>query len=168
MNDDAEDEIICQVASAHWNLIWKYTWIVSHNIVSSVLPGPGESFRTMILQPGPFMMLTLLLIVFSIIIQSRNQWIRTLVIKYQDAVIGKQIPRIVSISGGSDSHEEYHEGIAGGYSIQGRRETMEDRHSILQNVIVADGKVLSFFGVYDGHGGEVKIFLIFCHYIKWN
>ncbi|KAF2354049.1 PPM-type phosphatase domain [Trinorchestia longiramus] len=49
---------------------------------------------------------------------------------------------------------ELTEGLVGVYSMQGRRGNMEDRFSILQDVHVGSDKKMSFFGVFDGHGGQ--------------
>lgn len=47
------------------------------------------------------------------------------------------------------------------YSIQGRRPHMEDRFNVINNI---DNSDISLYGVFDGHGGEVRtcVQLVYC------
>ena len=45
---------------------------------------------------------------------------------------------------------------AAAYSIIGRRTSMEDRFVVEENVL---GKNIAYFAVFDGHGGEVSLFI---------
>ncbi|KAK1790560.1 hypothetical protein P4O66_014022 [Electrophorus voltai] len=47
------------------------------------------------------------------------------------------------------------------YSIQGRREHMEDRFEVLTDVVNKSHP--SIFGIFDGHGGEVGCFVVLVH-----
>lgn len=77
----------------------------------------------------------------------------------------KTISSLDLVSGalGSDNVGwEFKDGIVGLYGMQGRRGNMEDRFSIMQDVDVGEKK-MSFFGVFDGHGGQYT-----AEYVKDN
>lgn len=50
---------------------------------------------------------------------------------------------------------QFHYGLAGAYSIQGRRSNMEDCFSLKNNISADLG--IDYYAVFDGHGGPVCI-----------
>lgn len=162
MDDDMETEIVCEVLFAHFHLIWKYVSVTSSGLVELILPGPGESFKSKMFQPGPFMLITLLIIISSIILQTKHNWLQKALLTCHrtislNVVADHGLKSFVSASLGNENIQELTEGIVGVYALQGRRGTMEDRFSVMQEVDVGGASKPSFYGVYDGHGGQVSV-----------
>ena len=158
-----EDEIICELFTTHAHIIWKYIGVTSAGIAEMILPGPGESFKSKMLQPGPFVVFVFIAIVASLLLQSGSFLIKdhigriNHVLGLDKVVGGSNTGSFISASlSGNHVYEELKEGIVGVYAMQGRRGNMEDRFSIFQDVEVGKNKKMSFFGVYDGHGGQVR------------
>lgn len=168
-----EDEIMCELFTAHAHITLRYLRVTTSRIVEFLVPGPGETLKTKIFQPGPFMFLMFLVIVASVVLQSSSHLMRHWLVKAQ-YVLGlnsvaittfKTIGGLDLVSGslGSDNVTwELKDGIVGLYGMQGRRGNMEDRYCIIQDVDVGDKK-MSFFGVFDGHGGQYT-----AEYVKDN
>lgn len=174
MDDDMEDEIIYEVFTTHAYIIWRYLGVTTAGLVDLIMPGPGESLRAKILQPGPFLFLMFLVIVASVAVQSSSHLLRQWMLKAHyllgsAAVADTTFKTLSGLDlsgslGGKIMDWEMREGIVGLYGMQGRRGSMEDRYSIVQDVDVGD-KMMSFFGVFDGHGGQVRrlaLLLNFC------
>lgn len=160
MDDDMEDEIICELFTTHAHIIWRYLGVTTTGLVEMIVPGPGESLKTRILQPGPFMFLVFLIIVFSCIIQSSSSYIKNGLYHVNNVIRldsvtepGFKTLDFVSFGNSDGVSWEYRHGIAGVYGMQGRRGGMEDRFSVMQEMDVGD-KNISLFGVFDGHGGQ--------------
>ncbi|KAK3882086.1 hypothetical protein Pcinc_013518 [Petrolisthes cinctipes] len=162
MDDEMEDAIIYELFTAHVHIIWRYLGVTSAGLVELIMPGPGETFKTKIFQPGPFMFLMFLVLVASVVLQSSSHLIRQWVIRAPyllrlSSVADSTFKKIGSGFELSTTVEnvtwEFNDGIAGVYGMQGRRGNMEDRFCVLQDVDVG-GKKMSFFGVFDGHGGQ--------------
>ena len=71
-----EDEVICELFTTHLHLIWRYIGMTSASITEMILPGPGESFKSKMCQPGPFMVLVFVTIIISVLLQSSSNLIR--------------------------------------------------------------------------------------------
>ena len=163
-----EDEIICQFFSVHFHLLWKYVSSTSSSIADLVMPGPGESFKNKLFQPGLFMTVTFLLILSSLFLQTRHNWLQQAFLSLHrsitlNVVNDHSIKNFVAatISGGDENVvEDLIEDLVGVYSLQGRRGNMEDRFCVMQQVNVGGHKNISLFGVYDGHGGQVWLILL--------
>lgn len=161
MDDDMEDEIICELFTTHAHIIWRYLGVTSAGLVEMVIPGPGESLKSKLFQPGPFMFTIFLIIVFSCVLQSSSSYIRKGIHQVNNVIRldsvtepGFKTLDLVNFGKGDGVSWEYRHGIAGVYGMQGRRGNMEDRFSVMQEVDVGDNKDISLFGVFDGHGGQ--------------
>ncbi|KAG0711393.1 Protein phosphatase 1L [Chionoecetes opilio] len=165
MDDQLEGEVLCEVFWAHVHLLGRYVAITSAGLVDMVTPGPGETFKAKMLQPGPFLFLVFMAIVCSMALQNSGHLVWELLARTH-RVLG--LHRVAdstlrgldlgSVCGTGPSGSEWcelQEGAVGVYGLQGRRATMEDRYSVIQNVDVGS-KTLSFLGVFDGHGGQVS------------
>lgn len=164
MDDDMEDEIIYEVFTTHAYIIWRYLGVTTAGLVELIMPGPGETLKTKMFQPGPFLFLMFLVIVASVVLQSSSHLVRQWMLRAHyllglGSVAGttlKTLSALDLVSGSLASDNvtwELREGIVGLYGMQGRRGNMEDRYSIIQDVDVGEKK-MSFFGVFDGHGGQ--------------
>lgn len=163
MDDDMEDEIIYELFSAHAHIIWRYLGVTTAGLVEMIIPGPGESFKSKIFQPWPFMFLMFLVLVASVVLQSSSSILRQCMVRAHYAMglsnVGKGGFKtlgdlnLVSSLGTDNVSWDFNEGIAGIYGMQGRRGNMEDRYRVIQDVDVGNKK-MSFFGVFDGHGGQ--------------
>lgn len=161
MDDQLEGEVLCEVFWAHVHLLGRYLALTSAGLVEMVTPGPGETLKGKMLQPGPFLFLVFLAIVGSVALQNSGhlvwEWLaRTHRVLGLHRVADSTL-RSLDLSGacapsGSEVWE-LQEGAVGVYGLQGRRATMEDRYSVIQDVDVGS-KTLSFLGVFDGHGGQ--------------
>lgn len=161
MDDDMEDEIICELFTTHAHIIWRHLGVTTAGIVDMVVPGPGESFKTKLFQPGPFMFTIFLIIVFSCVLQSSSSYIKKGLHQVNNVIRldsvtdpGFKTLDLVNFGKGDGVSWEYRHGIAGVYGMQGRRGNMEDRFSVMQEVDVGDNRDISLFGVFDGHGGQ--------------
>lgn len=161
MDDDMEDEIICELFTTHAHIIWRYLGVTSAGLVEMVVPGPGESLKSKLFQPGPFMFTIFLIIVFSCVLQSSSSYIKKGLHQVNNVIRldsvtepGFKTLDLVNFGKGDGVSWEYRHGIAGVYGMQGRRGGMEDRFSVMQEVDVGDNKDISLFGVFDGHGGQ--------------
>lgn len=163
MDDQLEGEVLCEVFWAHVHLLGRYLALTSAGLVEMVTPGPGETLKGKMLQPGPFLFLVFLAIVGSVALQNSGhlvwEWLaRTHRVLGLHRVADSTL-RSLDLSGacapsGSEVWE-LQDGPVGVYGLQGRRATMEDRYSVIQDVDVGS-KTLSFLGVFDGHGGQVR------------
>ncbi|XP_068203096.1 protein phosphatase 1L [Palaemon carinicauda] len=163
MDDDMEDEIIYELFTAHAHIIWRYLGVTTAGLAEMIIPGPGETFKTKLLQPWPFMFFMFLILVASVVLQSSSNIVRRFMVKAHYALgldnVGsggfKSLGdlNLVTTLGNDNVSWDFHEGIAGIYGMQGRRGNMEDRYRVIQDVDVGDKK-MSFFGVFDGHGGQ--------------
>ncbi|KAK7083186.1 Protein phosphatase 1L [Halocaridina rubra] len=163
MDDDMEDEIIYELFSAHAHIIWRYLGVTTAGLIEMIVPGPGESYKTKIFQPGPFMFLMFLVIVASVVLQSSSNIVRQFMLRTHYALGLNNVGsgsfktlgdlNLVSALGTDNVTWDFYEGIVGIYGMQGRRGNMEDRFRVIQDVDVGDKK-MSFFGVFDGHGGQ--------------
>lgn len=158
-----EDEIIYELFTAHAHIIWRYLGVTTAGLAEMIIPGPGESFKTKLLQPWPFMFFMFLIIVASVVLQSSSNILRQFMVKAHYALGLDNVGsggfktlgdlNLVTTLGNDNVTWDFHEGIAGIYGMQGRRGNMEDRYRVIQDVDVGDKK-MSFFGVFDGHGGQ--------------
>ncbi|XP_027211036.2 sericin-2, partial [Penaeus vannamei] len=176
MDDDMEDEIIYELFTAHAHILWRYLGVTTAGLIELVIPGPGESMKMKIFQPGPFMFLIFLVIVASVVLQSSSHLLRQWMVRLC-YVLGlnsvtdsglKNFGGIELVTGsiGSDNVSwEFKDGIVGVYSMQGRRGNMEDRFSVIQDEDVGEKK-MSFFGVFDGHGGQYTADFVKDHLFK--
>ncbi|KAG7160672.1 phosphatase 1L-like [Homarus americanus] len=173
MDDNMEDEIIYELFTTHAHITLRYLRVTTTRLVELIVPGPGESFKTKMFQPGPFMFLVFLVIVASVVLQSSSHFVRQWMVKAHYVLGLNSVTEttfktigsldLVSSSLGSDNVSwELKDGIVGLYGMQGRRGNMEDRYSIIQDVDVGE-KRMSFFGVFDGHGGQYT-----AEYVKDN
>ncbi|XP_064085899.1 protein phosphatase 1L-like [Macrobrachium nipponense] len=163
MDDDMEDEIIYELFTAHAHIIWRYLGVTTAGLAEMIIPGPGETFKTKLLQPWPFMFFMFLIIVASVVLQSSSNILRQVMVKAHYALGLDNVGsggfktlgdlNLVTTLGNDNVTWDFHEGIAGIYGMQGRRGNMEDRYRVIQDVDVGDKK-MSFFGVFDGHGGQ--------------
>ncbi|MPC07465.1 Protein phosphatase 1L [Portunus trituberculatus] len=161
MDDQLEGEVLCEVFWAHVHLLGRYLAVTSAGLVDMVTPGPGETFKGKMLQPGPFLFIVFLAIVGSVALQNSGhlvwEWLaRTHRVLGLHRVADTTL-RSLDLSGacapsGSEVWE-LQDGPVGVYGLQGRRATMEDRYCVIQDVDVGS-KTLSFLGVFDGHGGQ--------------
>ncbi|KAK8388268.1 hypothetical protein O3P69_020274 [Scylla paramamosain] len=161
MDDQLEGEVLCEVFWAHVHLLGRYLAVTSAGLVDMVTPGPGETFKGKMLQPGPFLFIVFLAIVGSVALQNSGhlvwEWLaRTHRVLGLHRVADTTL-RSLDLGGacapsGSEVWE-LQEGPVGVYGLQGRRATMEDRYCVIQDVDVGS-KTLSFLGVFDGHGGQ--------------
>ncbi|XP_076063278.1 uncharacterized protein LOC143038144 isoform X2 [Oratosquilla oratoria] len=171
MDDDMENEIIYELFTAHIHIIWRFIGLTGAGIADTVMPGPGESFRSKLLQPWPCMFIVFLCIVASVVIQNSSDLIKRFGYKARHTFGLSQVrlsehnlKTIVNSTLSNDNITwNLTEGIVGVYSLQGRRGNMEDRFCVKQNIDVGDNRKISFFGVYDGHGGQFA-----AEYVKEN
>lgn len=166
MDDDMEDEIIYELFTALAHILWRYLGVTTAGFIELIVPGPGETMKTKIFQPGPFMFLIFLVIVASVALQSSSHLVRQGMLRLY-CVLGlnsvtdtglKSFGGLQLVTGaiGTDNITwDFKDGIVGVYGMQGRRGNMEDRYSVVQEVDVGEKK-MSFFGVFDGHGGQVS------------
>lgn len=161
MDDQLEGEVLCEVFWAHVHLMGRYLALTSAGLGEMVTLGPGETLRGKMLQPGPFLFLVFLAIVGSVALQNSGhlvwEWLsrthRALGLhRVADSTLRGLDLSTSCVSTGSGVLE-LREGPVGVFGLQGRRATMEDRYSVIQDVDVGS-KTLSFLGVFDGHGGQ--------------
>lgn len=162
-----EDELIHEILIAHLHMFWKYISLLSRNVSQFILLGSGGNARNKMLQPTSLIIGSLLIVLFTILVQIKYDWMQKGIaiirksMKLSIPFIDNSLRNIISFSiqsiGIDDCvFQDYREGIVGASALQGRRSTMEDRFSILLNIEVQNGKKISLFGVYDGHGGQVS------------
>ncbi|KAB7494084.1 Protein phosphatase 1L [Armadillidium nasatum] len=159
MDDNMEDDIIYELFTIHHHLVWKIFSLAVSNI-DSMLPHKADYCKYKWPNLGSLLLVSIVVIV-CVILQTRKHWLKNgfeycCKLFYQRIFVDYNFKNIVSSSsvGSSSFSQELAEGIVGVYALQGRRGTMEDKYSVMQEVDVGGLNKLSLFGVYDGHGGQ--------------
>lgn len=167
MDDTFESEIISDIFMSHLQICKRYMAFAYVQIFNVFIIAPGETLQSKLMKPAPFMILMLSLIIISIVIQS-NQNLRNYIFNFQSVLTPgaglrfgnladtASLASLASLTSDTLAVQEVKEGLVGIYAMQGRRGNMEDRFCVMQDVTVCPNKKMSFFGVYDGHGGQVS------------
>lgn len=170
MEDLFETEIIYDIVTAHIQICKRYFALLYVSLFNIFVLAPGETLQTKMLKPAPVMLLMFVLILISIVIQS-NKSLRTCIcnlhsvltpgagLRFGNLADSAALAGIASCVSDSQVVQEVKDGLVGIYAMQGRRGNMEDRFSVMQDVPVGLNKRMSFFGVYDGHGGQVSLMM---------
>lgn len=177
MDDVFETEIIYDIVTAHIQICKRYFAFLYVSLYNIFVLAPGETLQTKMLKPAPFMLLMFVLILISIVIQS-NKSLRTYLsnlhslltpgagLRFGSLADSAALAGIASCVSDAQVVQEVKDGLVGIYAMQGRRGNMEDRFSVMQDVPVGLNKRMSFFGVYDGHGGQYVAEYLRLHLFK--
>lgn len=142
----------------------------------SLLSLLARIMRYLLLRPETLLLLCVSLALWSFLFHTDE--VKTIVQSSRDAVNmmkGKVAEMMQNERAALDEEFsktwQYKSSTAAVYSIQGRREHMEDRFGILADTLNKSHPTI--FGVFDGHGGEVNIclsvsvFLVTFGLCKW-
>ena len=128
---------------------WSYLWRMA---------------RRYILCPESFILLVLLVIVYNTFVNVPPLWRRAKQkfgnpsrnLIYKSSSTSQRNDDLYWPSDPNKFSWEFKSSNVAAYSIQGRRPHMEDRFRIHNN-----GSKVSLYGIFDGHGGDVSILIIY-------
>lgn len=161
MDDELEDKIFYQTYVSHMKLLSKF--FVGFQLNVPYLNYVWKLVRWYVIKPE-VVLVTLCIIVLCMYIQFVDVWSRSLVDRIRLTVTGnvasKTTPKILRVLGGdfdASKSWELTENNVAVFAIQGRRPRMEDRFVVNPDI---DGTGISLYAIFDGHGGEVSLFLV--------
>jgi protein phosphatase 1L len=151
MEDELEDRILYQTYLSHMKILSKLA--VGFPFSSSHM---WRILRLYVLKPE-ILLFSALLVVLVVYLHSVEVWSRNLLSKLHfslGASVPSKIQRLQCFAPtdeGNVSWELKTDNVSV-YAVQGRRQKMEDRFVVDENI---DGCGVSLYAVFDGHGGEV-------------
>lgn len=152
MDDELEDKVFYQTYVSHMKILSKFA--VGLSSINSPLAYVWKLCRLYVLRPE-VIFCGIILFIFLVYLQAVDVWGRGLLGRLQ-ATLGRQkANRMKLIDGSGSSDHQCWEEVqqqSSAFAILGRRPRMEDRFIIEENINNDTG--ISFFAVFDGHGGE--------------
>ncbi|EDW13199.1 protein phosphatase 1L [Drosophila mojavensis] len=151
MDDELEDKIFYQTFVSHMKILSKFA--VGFSSINSPLAYLWKLCRIYVLRPE-VIFCGIILFVLLIYLQAVDIWSRSILSRIQ-ATLGRQkTPRVQEMTSGAGDHQSWEEvrQQSAAFAVLGRRPHMEDRFIIEENINNNTG--ISFFAVFDGHGGE--------------
>lgn len=152
MDDELEDKIFYQTYVSHMKILSKFA--VGFSSINSPLAYLWKLCRIYVLRPE-VIFCGIILFVLLIYLQAVDVWSRTILGRIQ-ATLGRQktASRVLELSGHAGDHQSWEEvrQQSAAFAVLGRRPQMEDRFIIEENI--NNNTAISFFAVFDGHGGE--------------
>lgn len=152
MDDELEDKVFYQTYVSHMKILSKFA--VGLSSINSPLAYVWKLCRLYVLRPE-VIFCGIILFIFLFYLQAVDIWGRGLLGRLQ-ATLGRQKANRMKLIDGSGSadHQCWEEvqQQSSAFAILGRRPRMEDRFIIEENINNNTG--ISFFAVFDGHGGE--------------
>ncbi|EDW63809.1 protein phosphatase 1L isoform X1 [Drosophila virilis] len=151
MDDELEDKIFYQTYVSHMKILSKFA--VGFSSINSPLAYLWKLCRLYVLRPE-VIFCGIILFVLLIYLQAVDVWSRSILGRIQ-ATLGRQkAPRAIDMTGGAGDHQSWEEvrQQSAAFAVLGRRPHMEDRFIIEENI--NNNTDISFFAVFDGHGGE--------------
>ncbi|XP_068151021.1 protein phosphatase 1L [Drosophila tropicalis] len=151
MDDELEDKVFYQTYVSHMKILSKFA--VGFSSINSPLAYIWKLCRLYVLRPE-VLFCGLILFVLLIYLQAVDVWSRSILGRIQATLGHKKATRMMEMSASAGDHqswEEVHQ-QSSAFAVLGRRPRMEDRYIIEENINNSTG--ISFFAVFDGHGGE--------------
>ncbi|XP_060666939.1 protein phosphatase 1L [Drosophila nasuta] len=153
MDDELEDKIFYQTYVSHMKILSKFA--VGFSSINSPLAYLWKLCRIYVLRPE-VIFCGIILFVLLIYLQAVDVWSRSILGRIQ-ATLGRQksaSSRVLEMAGGAGDHQSWEEvrQQSAAFAVLGRRPHMEDRFIIEENI--NNNTAISFFAVFDGHGGE--------------
>ncbi|KAH8418802.1 hypothetical protein KR222_007533 [Zaprionus bogoriensis] len=152
MDDELEDKIFYQTYVSHMKILSKFA--VGFSSINSPLAYLWKLCRIYVLRPE-VICCGIILFVLLLYLQAVDVWSRSILGRIQ-ATLGRQkaASRRMELSGGAGDHQCWEElrQQSAAFAVLGRRPHMEDRFIIEENI--NNNTDISFFAVFDGHGGE--------------
>ncbi|EDW76144.1 uncharacterized protein Dwil_GK14821 [Drosophila willistoni] len=151
MDDELEDKVFYQTYVSHMKILSKFA--VGFSSINSPLAYIWKLCRLYVLRPE-VIFCGLILFVLLIYLQAVDVWSRSILGRIQATLGHKKATRMMEMSASAGDHqswEEVHQ-QSSAFAVLGRRPRMEDRYIIEENINNSTG--ISFFAVFDGHGGE--------------
>uniref|UniRef100_T1PFI6 Protein phosphatase 2C n=1 Tax=Musca domestica TaxID=7370 RepID=T1PFI6_MUSDO len=153
MDDELEDKVFYQTYVSHMKILSKFA--VGFSSLNSPLAYFWKLCRLYVFRPE-VIFCGVLLFFLLIYLQAVDTWSRGLLGRIQATLSGRQKSNRLKLleASGQGDHQSW-EAIrsqSSAYAILGRRPRMEDRFILEENINNNTG--ISFFAVFDGHGGE--------------
>ncbi|KAH8273635.1 hypothetical protein KR018_005539 [Drosophila ironensis] len=151
MDDELEDKVFYQTYVSHMKILSKFA--VGFSSINSPLAYLWKLCRLYVLRPE-VIFCGLILFVLLLYLQAVDVWSRSILGRIQ-ATLGRQkAVKMMELSASAGDHQSWEElkQQSSAFAVLGRRPRMEDRFIIEENINNNTG--ISFFAVFDGHGGE--------------
>lgn len=151
MDDELEDKVFYQAYVSHMKILSKFA--VGFSSINSPLAYTWKLCRLYILRPE-VIFCGVILFILLVYLQAVDVWSRGILGRLQ-ATLGRQksnLKRIETAANGDHQSWEEVRQQSAAFAVLGRRPRMEDRFIIEENINGNTG--ISFFAVFDGHGGE--------------
>lgn len=153
MEDELEDKILYQTFfKSHMKLLSKFAVGVSP--LNSSVGYIWKVMRVYLLKPE-VLIAGLLICVFVLYLQASEVWSRGIIGKISSSfglARGTRAGKLALLTSAAEKHSwEDKRGSSAAYAVQGRRQRMEDRFVIDENI---NDTGISLFAIFDGHGGE--------------
>lgn len=153
MEDEFEDRVLYQTYISHMKLLSKYG--VGLPLNTAFLSYIWRLLKLYVVRPE-IILLSAILCILILYLQTLDVWSRGIYARLLLSMTkSKEIISGEKPYGGQSW--ELREDNTGVYSLQGRRLRMEDRFVIQQDI---NNTGISLFAIFDGHGGEVRIWFI--------
>uniref|UniRef100_A0A1A9WBW6 PPM-type phosphatase domain-containing protein n=1 Tax=Glossina brevipalpis TaxID=37001 RepID=A0A1A9WBW6_9MUSC len=153
MDDELEDKVFYQTYVSHMKILSKFAVGVSS--INSPLAYIWKLCRLYVLRPEVLFCGVILFCLF-LYLQAVDTWSRGILGRIQATLSGRHKTNTIKLleSSGQGDHQCWEElrAQSSAFAILGRRPRMEDRFIIEENINNNTG--ISFFAVFDGHGGE--------------
>uniref|UniRef100_A0A1B0AIU1 PPM-type phosphatase domain-containing protein n=1 Tax=Glossina pallidipes TaxID=7398 RepID=A0A1B0AIU1_GLOPL len=153
MDDELEDKVFYQTYVSHMKILSKFAVGVSS--INSPLAYIWKLCRLYVLRPEVLFCGVILFCLF-LYLQAVDTWSRGILGRIQATLSGRHKTNRMKLleSSGQGDHQCWEElrPQSSAFAILGRRPRMEDRFIIEENINNNTG--ISFFAVFDGHGGE--------------
>ncbi|EDV59260.1 protein phosphatase 1L [Drosophila erecta] len=151
MDDELEDKVFYQTYVSHMKILSKFA--VGFSSINSPLAYIWKLCRLYVLRPE-VIFCGLILFVLLLYLQAVDVWSRSILGRIQ-ATLGRQkAAKLMELSASAGDHQSWEElkQQSSAFAVLGRRPRMEDRFIVEENINNNTG--ISFFAVFDGHGGE--------------
>ncbi|XP_037816686.1 protein phosphatase 1L isoform X1 [Lucilia sericata] len=153
MDDELEDKVFYQTYVSHMKILSKFA--VGFSSINSPLAYIWKLCRLYVLRPE-VIFCGVILFILLLYLQAVDTWSRGLLGRIQATLSGRQKSNRMKLleASGQGDHQSWEalRAQSSAYAILGRRPRMEDRFIIEENINNNTG--ISFFAVFDGHGGE--------------
>ncbi|BFF96153.1 protein phosphatase 1L [Drosophila madeirensis] len=151
MDDELEDKVFYQTYVSHMKILSKFA--VGFSSINSPLAYIWKLCRLYVLRPE-VVFCGLILFVLLIYLQAVDVWGRSILGRIQASLGRQKTAKMMEMSAMAGDHQSWEEvkQQSSAFAVLGRRPRMEDRFILEENINNNTG--VSFFAVFDGHGGE--------------
>ncbi|XP_022226748.2 protein phosphatase 1L [Drosophila obscura] len=151
MDDELEDKVFYQTYVSHMKILSKFA--VGFSSINSPLAYIWKLCRLYVLRPE-VVFCGLILFVLLIYLQAVDVWGRSILGRIQASFGRQKAAKMMEMSAMAGDHQSWEEvkQQSSAFAVLGRRPRMEDRFILEENINNNTG--VSFFAVFDGHGGE--------------